>query len=114
MDYAQYTEGVLLKILYNLYEKRRIPRWQGQRGMFLQVQNSVFNFLGTTLVPILGADVAAGTAGHIHLVLVLVAALGAGPDQLAVIFPNLDLTVIAAALAVVGLGVQLCLSLIHI
>ena len=73
----------------------------------LQVQDPVTNFLGAALVPELGADVAAGTAGHIHLALVGVAALGASPDQLAVFLHDLDLAVPAADLAVVALGVQL-------
>ena len=46
----------------------------------LQVQDPVTNFLGAALVPELGADVAAGTAGHIHFALVGVAAFGASPD----------------------------------
>ena len=75
--------------------------------MILQVQDPVANLLGAALVPELGADVAAGTAGHIHLALVGVAALGALPDQLAVFLGDLDLTVPAADLTVVALGVQL-------
>ena len=71
------------------------------------MQDPVTNLLGTALVPELGADVAAGTAGHIHLTLVGVAALGALPDQLAIFLSNLDLTVPAADLAIVALGVQL-------
>ena len=38
----------------------------------LQVQYSVFDFLGAALVPELGADVAAGSSGYAHLVLVTV------------------------------------------
>ena len=71
------------------------------------MQDSVLNLLSTALVPVLGADIAAGTAGDIHLGLVGVAAVGADPDQLAVVFLDLDLAVEAAALAVVRLGVQL-------
>ena len=71
----------------------------------LQVQDPVTNFLGAALVPELGADVAAGTAGHIHLALVGVAALWASPDQLAAFLHNLNFTVPAADLAVVALGV---------
>ena len=71
------------------------------------MKHSVLDLLGSALVPELGADVAAGTAGHIHLALILVAALGAGPDQLAVILFDGDLAVIAADLAEVRLGVQL-------
>ena len=32
----------------------------------LQVQHPLLDFLGSALVPVLGSDVAAGTAGHIH------------------------------------------------
>ena len=71
------------------------------------MQNPILDLLGASLVPELGADVAAGSSGHVHLVLVGVAALGADPHQLAVVLLDLDLTVIAADLAVVGLGVQL-------
>ena len=80
------------------------------------MQNPVLDFLGTALIPILGADVAAGTAGHIHFTLVGIAALGTLPNQLAVIFGNFDLAVEAAALAVVALGVQFGVNdvLIHI
>ena len=44
------------------------------------MKDPVTNFLGAALVPELGADVAAGTAGHIHFALVGVAAFGASPD----------------------------------
>ena len=71
------------------------------------MQHTVANFLRAALVPELGADIAAGAAGHIQLALVTVAALGAFPHQLAVVLDDLDLAVVAAALAVVGLGVQL-------
>ena len=74
----------------------------------LQMQDPISDFLGSALVPILGADITAGAAGHVHFALVPVAALGAGPDQLAVgILLDFDFSVIAADLAVVRLGVQL-------
>ena len=38
--------------------------------VFLQVQNPILDLLGASLVPELGADVAAGSSGHVHLVLV--------------------------------------------
>ena len=73
------------------------------------MQDPILDLLGTALVPILGADIAAGTAGNVHLALVGIAALGADPNELAVgVLLNGDLAVIAAGLAVVGLGVQLC------
>ena len=76
--------------------------------MLLQVQHPVLDLLGPALVPILGTDVAAGPAGHVHLGLVGVAAVGADPNELAIlVVADLDLAVVAAALAVVRLGVQL-------
>ena len=71
------------------------------------MQNPVADLLGTALIPELGAEVAAGTAGHIHLALVGVAALGAQPDQLAVLHNDLDRTVPAADQAIVADGSQL-------
>ena len=71
------------------------------------MHHPVPDLLGTALVPELGADIAAGAPGHVHLGLVGVAALGALPDQLAVFLHDLDLAVPAAHLAVVALGVQL-------
>ena len=72
------------------------------------MQDSVLNFLGSALIPVLGTDVAAGTAGNVHLALVGIAALRTYPNQLAIIFLNLNFTVIAALLAEVGFGIQLC------
>ena len=46
----------------------------------LQVQDPVLDLLRAALIPELGADVAAGAAGHVHLILIGVAALGAFPD----------------------------------
>ena len=74
---------------------------------YLQMQDAILDLLCSALIPVLGTDIAAGTAGNIHLALVGIAAVGALPDQLAVIFLDLDLTVVAASLAVVGLGIQL-------
>ena len=71
------------------------------------MQHSVLDLGGSALVPELGADVAAGAAGDVQLVLVAVVALGAFPDQLAVLGHDLDLAVVAADLTVVGLRVEL-------
>ena len=71
------------------------------------MQHPILDLLGAALVPELGADITAGAAGNIQLVLVTVAALGALPHQLAVVLHDLDLAVVTAALAVIGLGVQL-------
>ncbi len=70
------------------------------------MENPLLDLLGSSLVPELGSDVSAGTAGYIELVLVGVAAVGAAPDQLAVlVLLDLDLSVISAYLAVIALGV---------
>ena len=72
------------------------------------MQDAFLDLLGTALVPELAADVAAGAAGNIELGLVGVAALRALPDELAaLVLDDLDLTIVAADLAVVGLRVQL-------
>ncbi len=74
----------------------------------LQVKDTVTDFLSSSLVPELGSDVSAGTAGNGHLVLIAVSAVRALPDQLAgLILDNLDLSVVATALAVIALRVQL-------
>lgn len=71
------------------------------------MQHSVFDFLRPTLVPELGSDVSAGTSCYEQLILVAVATVRAFPDQLAgVVGHDLDLTVVAAYLAVVALGVE--------
>ena len=68
----------------------------------LQVQDAVADLLGAALVPELGSDVSAGTARHVELLLVAVAALRALPHELAVVLDDLDLAVVAAFLAVVA------------
>ena len=72
------------------------------------MKHPVPDFLRPALVPVLGSDVAAGPASHVHLALIPVPALRAGPDQLPVgVLLNLNLPVKAALLAIVGLGIQL-------
>ena len=46
------------------------------------MQHAVLDLLGAALIPELGADITAGAAGNVQLVLVPVAALGALPHQL--------------------------------
>jgi len=53
--------------------------------LFLQMQHAVLDLLRAALIPELGADITAGAAGNVQLVLVAVAALGALPHQLAVV-----------------------------
>ena len=72
------------------------------------MQHPIADLLGTSLIPELGSDVAAGTACDKELVLVAVAAVRALPHQLAsLILNNLDLAVIATLLTEITLGVQL-------
>lgn len=84
-------------------EELRCP---GAAQRCLQVRNAVANFFGATLVPELGANVAAGTTSNVKIFLVAVAAMRALPHQFAIIFHDLDLAVEATFLAVVALGVQ--------
>ena len=67
---------------------RSILFFSVQRFSVLQVQDALPDLLGTALIPELGADVSAGAAGHVHLVLIPVAAVRADPDQLAVVLFN--------------------------
>ena len=60
------------------------------------MQHALLDLLRAALVPELGADVAAGTAGDVHLVLIGVAALRAAPDELTAVLDDLDLAVPAA------------------
>ena len=63
------------------------------------MQHPIADLLGTSLIPELSSDVAAGTACDKELVLVAVAAVRALPHQLAsLILNNLDLAVIATLL----------------
>ena len=58
------------------------------------MQHAFLYLLRSALVPELGADVAAGPARNVHLVLVAVAAVGALPKQLAVFLDYLNLAVV--------------------
>jgi hypothetical protein len=70
------------------------------------MQYSILNLLGSALVPELGADIAAGSSGNRQLLLILISAVGATPLELSVaVLHNLNLSVITAGTAIVGLGV---------
>ena len=71
------------------------------------MKDTLCNLGHPALVEGVYTKVAANPAADVQLLLVPVAAVGAFPDQLAVILHRLDLTVKAAHLAVVALGVQL-------
>lgn len=69
------------------------------------------DFLGPSLIPELGADIAAGTPCHIHGILIPVSAAGAFPYKLSFIITyNLDFPVKTALLAVIAFGIQLCIQ----
>ena len=71
------------------------------------MQHPVSDLLSPSLVPELASDAAAGAPGHVHLRLVHVPALWRFPQKLAIFLDDLNLTVPAADLTVVALGVQL-------
>ena len=72
------------------------------------MKNSILDLAGSSLIPILRADIAAGSSGNVHSGLIAVAAVGALPNELAVcIVDDLDLAVVSALLAEIALGVQL-------
>jgi hypothetical protein len=72
------------------------------------MENTIPDFLGAPLIPELGANISTGSAGYIHLILISVPAAGAFPNQLAlIILDDADLSIIAAALTIIALGIQL-------
>ena len=74
----------------------------------LQVKDTVTDFLSSSLVPELCSDVSAGTAGNGHLILIVVSAVRALPDQLTgLILDDLDLAIVTTTLTVIALRVQL-------
>ena len=67
-----------------------------------QMQHTLFDFLDTTLVHVVGRYVPTYTTSNVHLAMVVVLTVGAFPDVLAVlVLDYLDLSIIAADLAVV-------------
>lgn len=75
------------------------------------MQHSVADLLGTSLVPELCPDITAGSSCHEEGILVSVTTVRAFPYQLScLICHDLDLPVIAAGLAVIALGIELCIG----
>ena len=62
------------------------------------MQNSVFYLACSALIPILCANVTAGSASHVHGGLVTVVTVGTLPKELSALVNHLDLTVPAADL----------------
>ena len=72
----------------------------------LQVKDTVTDFLRASLVPELCSDISAGTAGNGHLILIVVSAVRALPDQLTgLILDDLDLAIVTTTLTVIALRV---------
>ena len=72
------------------------------------MKHSFLNFLSSALIPILRANVSAGTSCDVHLGLITVAAMGTFPHELAVgIIRYFNLAVKTADLAIVALGIEL-------
>lgn len=69
------------------------------------MQHPFRDLLRPALVEEVGAEVAADTAADVHPLLIAVAAHGALPQKLPVLLHDLDLTVIAAGLTVIRLGI---------
>jgi len=71
------------------------------------MQYAFTDFLSASLVPELGADIAAGAACDIHFILIGISAFRTRPDQLSVILANFNFSIPTAYLTVVALSVQL-------
>ena len=72
-----------------------------------QVHHPILDLSSAPLIPELRSEVTAGAAADIQRALITVAAVRAFPDQLAVLLGDLYLSVKAAGLTVIRLGVQL-------
>ena len=72
------------------------------------MKHPVSDLLSPSLVPELGSNITAGSAGYKHMVLILISAVGALPDKLSgFILLDCHFSVIAAAFAVIALRIQL-------
>ena len=72
------------------------------------MQYPLFDFLCSSLVPILCAYIAAGSSGNVHFILIGIAAVRAFPDKLAMlVLDDVDLAVVAANMAIIALGIKL-------
>ena len=75
------------------------------------MKHSLFDFLRSSLIPELRADVTASTACHIHLILIMISAIWAFPNQFAIFLYNLNFTGISAYLTEITFGIQFCIML---
>ena len=70
------------------------------------MHHAFLDLLCTALVPELSADVTTSAACYVHFILILVAALGAGPHKLTVLLANFDFTIPPANLAIITFCVE--------
>ena len=76
----------------------------------LQMQHSVFDFLGSSLVPELCSDISASSSCHRHFILILISAIRTFPDQFPrFVFLDQNLAAISAAFTIITLCIQLCI-----
>lgn len=74
------------------------------------MKDPVLDFLRTALIPELRPNIAARSAGNGHLRLIMIATIGAFPDELTrFIFDNLDFAVVAANFTIIALCIELCI-----
>ena len=75
-----------------------------------QVNYSISNFLSATLIPELSADKSAGTSCNIQFILVTITTVRAFPNELTVIFNNLNLAVVTTNLTIIRFDIQFCVD----
>ena len=70
------------------------------------MKHTFFDFLCSSLIPILCSDVTAGTSRNAHGIFILIAAVWTLPDQFSMrICNNLNFPVVSAAAAVIAFGI---------
>lgn len=78
------------------------------------MEHPFFDFLSSSLIPELRADVAAGSSCNVKLGLVVVMAFRTFPNKLSVLFNYADFAVVAALLTVIAFCVELCVHNVFI
>ena len=96
----------------NFFGSCDVKKFFGSSGVFgnssaRHMHDPVLDFLGTSLIPELCANVAAGSASYRHFTLVSVPAVWALPYQFSrTILYDFNLPIISAVLTIVTLGIQ--------
>ena len=70
------------------------------------MQYPFLNFLRSSLVPELCANVTAGASGNVHFVLIAIITFRTAPNKFAVFLFNLNFAVVSANLTMVAFGVE--------